>query len=167
MKEYLVYLFFVMFSLSGVSQEFIEKSGIELKSSQRLSFSGLSYPEGVNGEVFKNLKIDYKISERLMVQLQHFYEKFGSHEETNSSFLAKWKVKKNLHFYVGPESKFQIKQVTGEHELMRVNLNVGLGYEVNPSLLLELGYPIHTNKAALETFGNRAKPAKFSLRAKF
>ncbi len=167
MREFLACLFFALFSLSAYSQKYIEKWDNDLKTDPRLSFSGIRYPLGVNGEVSKNLKIDYQISERLDVQSQHFYEKFGTHERASSSFLVKWYIKKNLYFFAGPESEFDINQETGKYELMRVNLSVGLGYEVSPKLLIELGYHAQTNKPTIETLGNPAKPNTFSLRASF
>lgn len=167
MREFLAFLFFALFSLSAIGQEYREKLNPDLKDNPRLSLSGLSYPVGMNGEVFKSFKIDYQASERLQVQLQHFYEKYGTHESTRTSFIFKYYIKKNFYFFAGPEFEYGTNQVTGEYAPMRVNLNIGLGYEVNPNLLLELGYHTQINNTKTETFRNPAKPNTFSLRASF
>jgi hypothetical protein len=169
MKRLVVFLYACLFSIAAFSQKGIESPDNNANILPRFTIDGIGYPAGVNGEVYKNLRMEYRISERLQIQLQHFYDKFGTHEQTGSSLLLKWYVKKKLYLYAGPEAQYDINQVTGKHELMQTNLNIGVGYEVNPSLLLELGYHSRTNsaKAAVGSFARPVNPNSFSLRASF
>ncbi len=167
MKELLAILFSSLFFLSGISQEYNENVDKGPKTEPRLKSSGISYPVSVNGDVYKNFKIDYQISDRMMVQVQHFYEKFGTHEGTISSFQAKSYFKNNLYFLAGPESEFDTNQATGKFELQQVNLNVGIGHDVNTNLLLELNYRVRINNSKLESIGNPGIGNVFSLRASF
>lgn len=169
MRQLLVLLLIATLPLSTKGQDLIEKPPIsnDLNAKTGLTIEGMSYPVGVNGEVFKSLYVNYQISDRLHVQLQHFYEKFGIHERTNSSFLLKYQVNKKLYLFAGPETEYDIDQITGELELMRVNLNIGVGYEVNPNLLLELGYHPQISAPQIGVNNTPAKQNAFSLRARF
>ncbi|MBM1104711.1 hypothetical protein JQC67_01050 [Aurantibacter crassamenti] len=166
MKTTIVYLLFMLFSLNVIGQENIEEQNNVLIPQQKLSSSGINYPQGVNGEVFKSFKVNYQFSEKMQLQLQHFYEKYGTHEQTISSFMLKWYIKNNLYLFSGPEATFDINQETGEFESMGGNLFGGVGYEVNPNLLLELGYRARTFNNTKESFGN-ISPNSFILRASF
>lgn len=169
MRQSLVFLFASLISICAISQNGVEVPDADASILPRFTIDGIGYPVGVNGEVYKNLRMEYRVSERLQIQLQHFYDKFGTHEQTGSSLLLKWYVKRKLYLFAGPESQYDINQFTGEHELMQTNLNIGIGYEVNPSLLLELGYHSRTNsnKATIGNFGRPVNPNSFSLRASF
>ncbi len=167
MKSFLIFSFSFLFSMNIWSQESEFLLPRSLDVTPRLSVDGMQYPVGVNGEVFKSLYLDYRVSEKYHIGLEYFYYKFGTHEGSDVSLLFKWYVKKNLYLYAGPELQYDINQITGEHELMRVNLNLGVGYEVNPNLLLELGYHPQISKSKVDVFGTTAKQNTFSLRASF
>ncbi|TXN35699.1 hypothetical protein FVB32_14085 [Flagellimonas hymeniacidonis] len=166
MKRFFIFLSCVLFFSSMHGQIFLEQP---LTNSQKdkLSIDGRSYPVGVNGEDARRLIVSRNISKRLQVQLEEFYEKFGTRERISTSFLLKWQVKKRLHLFAGTQGVYDINQLSGEQELMQVNLSAGLGYEVNSDLLLELGFQGKVNKSGGDLSGKVINPNVFSLRASF
>ncbi|UII79512.1 hypothetical protein [Flagellimonas sp. CMM7] len=169
MRHLFVFLFVSLYSLLAIGQQGVEVPDTNANVLPRFTIDGIGYPVGVNDEIYKRLTMEYRISEKLQIQLQHFYDKFGTHEQTGSSLLLKWYVKKKLYLIAGGEAQYDINQFTGQHELMQTNLNIGMGYEVNPNLLLELGFRSRTNskKATIGNFGRPVNPNAFSLRASF
>ena len=155
------------FSVKG--QNLTEKPPLssDFETNTGLTFYGMSYPMGVNGEVSKNLLINYQTSDRLHLQLQHFYEKFGTLERAKSAILFKYHVNRKLYVFAGPENEYGFDNITGEPELIRVNLNIGVGYKVNPNLLLEMGYHRQLNAQPSEVYITPTKQNTFSLRARF
>jgi len=165
-KNVIPFLIILFWVSNIIAQEFVEIPPIDTEP--KLSLYAHSYPIGVNDEVFKNFRLDYMVSDKLGVQLQHFYSKFGTQEGTNTSFLFKWYLKKRLYLFAGPETEYGTNQATGELELLRVNLNFGVGYEVNPNMLLELGIHPGISPSATDAFGRKqGKQNSFSLRASF
>ena len=169
MRYALVLLFIIVFPLTSTAQEFIEKPPVNTDFETNTGFSvyGVRYPIGVNGEVSKNFYVNYQLARRLHLQLQHFYDKFGTHERTNSSFLFKYHMNRKLYLFAGPKIEYDINQVTGEAEILRTNLNVGMGYKVNPNVLIELGYHRNMSAPQKEYYSIRNVQNAFSLRARF
>lgn len=165
----LLLYFLVIMPIAIFGQDPVEKSPTnkDFVTDTGLTFYGMSYPEGVNGEISKNLSINYQASDRLHLQLQHFYEKFGTQERVNTSFLFKYYLNRKLYLFAGPENEYGFDNVTGEPELIRMNLNIGVGYQVNPDLLLELGYHRQLNAPPSEIYLTPARQNTFSLRASF
>ena len=163
------FLLLTTLPLSITAQELIEKPPVntDFEMETGMSVYGARYPVGVNGEVSKNLYVNYQISRRLHLQLQHFYDKFGTHERTNSSFLIKYHLNRKLYLFAGPEVEYDINQVTGEGELIQTNLNIGMGYKINPNLLLELGYHRNMSDQQEEFYSVRNVQSAFSFRARF
>ncbi len=168
MKQFLG-LFLVLLAINVSAQEFIEKQPtLENSFNPRLAQYRIDYPMGINGETFFNGAADYKISKKLHIQLENFYAKFGTHEQVRSSVLFKWYVKEKLYLFAGAETEYDIDQITGEPELLRVNLNLGVGYEVKPNFLLELGYHPEISSPKFDAFGRPLrKQNSFSFRARF
>lgn len=169
MRHLFVFLFVSLYSVFAIAQQGVEVPDANTNILPRFTIDGIGYPVGVNGEIYKRLKIEYRISEKLQIQLQHFYDKFGTHEQTGSSLLLKWYATNKLFLFAGGEPQYDINQFTGQHELMQTNLNIGMGYEVNPSLLLEFGFRSRTSskKATIGNFGRPVNSNAFSLRASF
>ena len=168
MRQLLTFFFTSLLAINVSGQEFSEAPQVmDEDSNQRLS-QHRYYSTGVNGEEFLNGGVNYQISKKLRIQLEVFYAKFGTHEQFTPSLVLKRGFNEKGYFFAGTESEYDINQVTGKFELVRVNLNVGLGYEVKPDLLLELGYHPEISSPKVDPFGRPLrKQNSFSLRAQF
>lgn len=162
--------FLILFGLlmpKSLAQSLLESPPV-MANKPRLSLYAHSYPMGLNDENFKNFRLDYGLTDKLGLQLQYFYSKYGTYEGVNTSLLFKWYVKKNLYLFAGPEVEFGTNQATGQFEPLRVNLNFGVGYEVNPDMLLELGIHPEIGPPATDAYGRSlGRQNSFSLRASF
>ena len=169
MKYRVLFLFYLSFSLSALGQSGLEEP-ILINNTQnpRLSQFQTSYPIGVNGETFFNGGIDYRIARRLVARVQNFHAKFGTNEQINSSLLFKWYLKEKLYLFAGTENEYGRNQLSGEHELLRVNLNLGVGYEVDEDFLIEMGYHPEVGSPKEDLLGRPIpKQNTLSLRARF
>ena len=73
-----------------------------------------------------------------------------------------------MYLFAGTQVQYDINQNSGSSELLRVNLNFGVGYEVNPNFLLELGYhPLIGKPKTNLNASPQSKQNSFSFRAKF
>lgn len=134
----------------------------------KLTLYGLVYPIGVNGESFKTLLADYRVTDKFGIQLQHFYSRYGMFEGFRTSYLLKWYVRERLYLFAGPETDHETNPITGDLELLRVNLNIGLGYEVSPTALLQLGIHPEMGPPVWDNFGRKLpRQNTISLRANF
>ena len=135
---------------------------------QRLTQYLINYPLGANGETFFNGGIDYRISKRLSARIQNFYAKFGTNEQISSALLFTWQVREKLYLYAGAENQYGTNQSSGQQELLRVNLNLGVGYEVDEDFLIEMGYHPEVGSPKEDLLG-RPIPRQntLSLRARF
>lgn len=169
MKQLLFLCFYIFFAPISIGQEHQEAPPLtNTNLNARLSQYRIDYPIGVNGETFFNGAAEYQISRKLSAQLESFYAKFGTHEQINSNISFKWYVQETLYLFAGTETQYDRNQVTGELELLRVNLNLGVGYEVNPDVLLELGYHPQISNPKTDSFGRPlSKQNSFSLRTRF
>ncbi|MEO0507233.1 MAG: hypothetical protein AAF090_13850 [Bacteroidota bacterium] len=104
-----------------------------------LSQYRIEYPMGANGETFFNGGMDFRISERLRAGLQNFYAKFGTVEQIHTATVVRYHVTNKVNLFAGTESQYGTNLLTGEQELLRVNLNFGMGYEVDEDFMLEMG----------------------------
>ena len=91
---------------------------------------------GVNVETFFNGALDFQISDRLSAGLQNFYAKFGTREQITTWTVVRYRLTNKVNLFAGTESQYGTNLITGELELLQVNLNVGLGYEVADDLML-------------------------------
>lgn len=168
MRDFLILFFCGLCSLLTVSQEYVEDPVNDLNAANRFSQFRIEHPLGVNGEAFYNGAAEYQLFGSLGARLENFYSRFGTHEQFNTSVLFKWYVSDKLNFYGGPETEYGTNELTGETELLRVNLNLGVGYEVQPDFLLELGYHPEIGKPNEDLWGRQPKKQNsFSLRARF
>ena len=135
----------------------------------KLSLYSISYPEGLHGQLYKNFRLNYVVSDSFEAQLQAFYDSFGTRSNAKSSAILKVRVTKKSYLFAGPEAEYGTNPVSGESELLRVNLNLGVGYEVNPDFLLELGYhpELGNPRNNDNTSQSQGKQNTFSLRASF
>ncbi|MEM9076361.1 MAG: hypothetical protein AAGC43_04940 [Bacteroidota bacterium] len=154
---------------SALGQNRLEQpTAIDDSKNLGLSQFQIDYPIGVNGETFINGGIDYRISKSLGLRIQNFYSQFGTKEQINSSLLFKWYFKEKIYLFAGAENEYGTDQFSGERELLRVNLNLGVGYEVDEDVLLEMGYHPEVGSPKQDLLG-RPIPRKstLSLRARF
>lgn len=169
MKQLLFLFVCIFFAVSAIGQKYNESPPPKdsILGAPILQYR-IDYPIGVNGETFFNGRMEYKISEKLTSQLESFYAKFGTHEEIGSSFSFKWYVQKKMYLFAGTQVQYDLNQNSGSSELLRVNLNFGVGYEVNPNFLLELGYhPLIGKPKTNLNASPQSKQNSFSFRAKF
>lgn len=136
--------------------------------SNRLSQYRIVYPVGLNGDTFYNGALEYQLSNKLAVQIEKFYAKFGTVEQFNVSVSFRWDVTERLNIFAGLEQQYETNLATGTSQLMRVNLNFGVGYHLKEDVLLELGYHQQISKPKTDAFGRLIpKQNSFSLRAKW
>ena len=64
-------------------------------------------------------------------------------EQINTLTVVRYHVTDKVIVFVGTESQYGTNLITGEQELLRVNLNVGVGYEVDEDFMLEMGCHPH------------------------
>ncbi|MEL6305376.1 MAG: hypothetical protein AAGL29_06425 [Bacteroidota bacterium] len=71
--------------------------------------------------------MDFRVSERLSAGLQNFYAKFGTMEQVNTAVVARYHLTEKVNVFLGTENQYGTNLITGEQELLRVNLNVDMG----------------------------------------
>lgn len=168
MRDLLIFFFCGLSSMLTAGQEYSEEPVNDSNAGSRNFQFRIESPVGVNGEAFHNGAAEFRILSSLGARLENFYARFGTHEQFHTAFLFKWYVSDKLNFYGGRETEYGTNELTGERELLRVNLNLGVGYEVQPDFLLELGYHPEVVKPDEDLLGNQPKKQNsFSLRARF
>ncbi|MEL7269848.1 MAG: hypothetical protein AAGL34_09750 [Bacteroidota bacterium] len=63
----------------------------------------------------------------------------GTAEQIHTATVVRYHVTKKVNLFAGTESQYGTNLITGEQELLRVNLNFGVGYEVDEDFMLEMG----------------------------
>ncbi|MEM8764219.1 MAG: hypothetical protein AAGD88_10435 [Bacteroidota bacterium] len=159
----------LLFAVACIAQVPIRSSSKETPPPlSSLSQYRIDYPMGTNGETFFNGALDFRISERLRAGLQNFYAKFGTMEQINTATIVRYHVTDKVNVFAGTESQYGTNLITGEHELLRVNLNVGVGYEVDEDVILEMGYHPQISAPKKDLQGRSLpKQNTLSLRARF
>lgn len=167
MKKIYLILSLILITTSGISQDLLENESSGLTTKKRFSLSAISFPKGMNGEEYRQFGLSYPISQKLTAQVGGIYDKNISSELINSSFMFKWYVKEKLYLFAGLENVYETNIFTDGQYIIRTNFNFGVGYDVNPNFLLELGYHQQINQPNEQYFENEKKEKGFSLRAKF
>lgn len=167
MKKIYIIFSLALFTTNGISQNLLETTSKELNTEKRITLSAISFPEGLNGEDSRQFRLSYPISQKLNAQIGGIYDKSISSELINSSFILKWYIKEKLYLFAGLENEYETNVFTDGQYIIRTNFNFGVGYDVNPDLLLEFGYHQQINKSNEEYFEYQGNEKGLSLRAKF
>lgn len=167
MKHFLIVFALILFTTKGVSQDVLVDKYGGLNTEKHITLSGIRYAIGINGEHYKQFKIDYSISQKLKVQFGYAYDKSMSSELMKSSFMFKWYLKKNMFFFAGVDRAYESNIFTDGEYIIQNNFNFGVGYEVNPSFLLEFGYRGRINQSSPGNLGAVKTKNSLLLRASF
>jgi hypothetical protein len=117
--------------------------------------SGLRYPAGVNNERHNSLEIINKIAEELHIQLEAFYDKFGTEQRIRAALLAKGYITERLYFIGGPEIEYDMNVESQGTARYRTSINLGVGYDVNNNLLLEARPNNQINNSTVGYYGSQ------------
>jgi len=76
MKQILIILSIILFSANGFSQNLFELQNRNLSTEKPvLTLNAISYPMGLNGEDYRQFRLNYPISEHFDAQLGLIYDK--------------------------------------------------------------------------------------------
>lgn len=167
MKNYLFILCLVLFATTAFSQISTCNVTNDLDAEKSFSLNAISYPIGLNGGDYRQLRLSYPILQGLSGQFNFIYDKSISSEIINSSFMFKWYLKEKLYLFAGLENEYETNMFTDGQYIIRSNFNFGVGYDVNPNFLLEFGYHQQINQPTEGLFENETKRKGFSLKAQF
>ncbi|MEM8507001.1 MAG: hypothetical protein AAF717_04190 [Bacteroidota bacterium] len=164
-----LFTFFLLFAFVVQGQNGMEMPATIIPNDYPISYQyRVDYPIGVNGETFFIGGLEHRISKRIGIRIENFYARFGTNEQISTALLFKWYMQKKLYLLAGTQCQYGTNQFTGEQELLRVNLNLRVGYEVDEDFLLEMGYHPEIGSPREDLMG-RPIPRQntFSLRASF
>ncbi len=170
MKQSLLLFFTILTCTTILAQIPSEKPKSSDKiTNNRLLQYNMDMPVGVNSEQFVHGIADFPISKDLAVRLERFYTKFGNQEQLKGGFAFKYFLNKKSYLITGLENQYIINGSTGAPKKELTRLNLGIGHNVKPNLLIELGYkPMigSPNPAVSETIiSNRG--GSFSFKTRF
>lgn len=121
-----------------------------------LTLDGHYYPEFLLGEKFYNYQVNYRISEKLMIDLQSFYSRFGTKERLRIPMLFKARISKNLYFLTGPELEYDLSgEVPGKEP--RISINSGIEYRREDGLYINAIYNYQLNESNVGPQGGVGK----------
>ncbi|NAS12060.1 hypothetical protein [Poritiphilus flavus] len=155
-----------LFSFTGLAQQPTETPPQDINSIGAYSFSGLKYPLGVNGERREYYQIQYELSDNLRVQLDAFYNKFGTRNRLRTALLTKVNLSKKWYVFAGPEIEYDMNRELGG-DGVRLGLDLGMGYEVNEQLFLEAGFNQNLNGSRVGPYGTMGDSDFFTVRSRF
>ncbi|WP_350284388.1 hypothetical protein [uncultured Croceitalea sp.] len=148
----------------------VEKPVIsDLNSNNQIIQYRMDAPLGVNAEQSVYGLVDFPMTKKGAFRMERSYTKFGNQEQLNAGLAIKYFMGKKYYLIGGGEIQYDINSNTGtpQRELMR--LGVGVGYTLDPNIILELGYKPVIGKANSEVLENVISNRKstFFLRARF
>ncbi|QLG46433.1 hypothetical protein [Costertonia aggregata] len=124
-----------------------------------LQISGFSYPIFFDGETHSSFLLDYELNKNLGVQLRGFYDTYLISNRTRFDFLGKYYFTKKMYILSGIQIEMeQAKINNATPRPPRVGIQYGMGYEVNPNLILEGKGNIQINKSSMGSFGEYVIP---------
>jgi hypothetical protein len=129
----------------------------------------MDIPFGVNWEQFANGVADFPVTKDLAVRMERFYTKFGDQEQINAGLALKYFINKKFYLITGAEIQYDIIEIKGAPQRELTRFNFGMGYNLKPNLILELGYkPMigSPNSAVLQNIISNRK-SMFFLNARF
>lgn len=124
-----------------------------IESIPQLTLDGSYYPEFLLGEKFYNYRIDYRISDKLMLEIQSFYSRFGIKERLRMPVLLKARITKNMFFLAGPEVEYDLSDEV-QRRKPRISMNTGIEYRREDSFYINAMYNYQLNDSNVGPQGN-------------
>ncbi len=137
-----------------------------IESIPEFTVEGSYYPEFLLNEKFYNYQMGYRISDKLMIDIQSFYSRFGTKERIRVPMLLKARLNKNLYLLAGPEVEYDL---TGEAQARtpRLSMNSGIEYRSEDSFYINAIYNHQLNDSNVGPQGNLGVSNMFSLNSGF
>ncbi|SFR91384.1 hypothetical protein [Maribacter stanieri] len=134
-----------------------------------LSITGHAYPDSALGDVHKSFMVRYGVSKSLQLELQGFYDTYILSERFRSSVLAKVYLNERLYLFGGIEAEIATENAGVGQTPYRIGFVTGLGYDVDPNLMIELKANIQMNNPSMGAFGEKhvVMPAALTLGSKW
>ncbi|TDS14416.1 hypothetical protein DFQ03_2503 [Maribacter caenipelagi] len=166
----LVRSFLFMFVIIAKGQTIEEPPVSNLPSSLTgLSVTGHAYPASAIGDVHKSFMVQYGVSKSMQLELQGFYDRYILSERFRSSLLAKVYLNERLYLLGGVEAEIATENTEVGQSPYRIGFVTGLGYDVDPNLIIELKANIQLNNPSMGAFGEKhvVMPAALTLGSKW
>lgn len=127
-----------------------------------LTLDGNYYPEFLLGEKFYNYQMDFRLSDKMMIDIQSFYSRFGTKERLRIPMLFKARISQNLFFLAGPELEYDLSgEVPGREP--RISVNSGIEYQREDGLYINAIYNYQLNDSNVGPRGGIGKSNVLSV----
>ena len=166
----LVHSFLFLFVIVSKGQTIEEPPVTNLPSSLTgLSITGHAYPASAIGDVHKSFMVQYGVSKSLQLELQGFYDTYILSERFRSSVLAKVYLNKRLYLLGGLEAEIATENAGVGQTPYRIGFVTGIGYDVDPNLMIELKANVQFNNPSIGAFGEKhvVMPAALTIGSKW
>ena len=161
-------LLLILFVLSFVGQFYAQEEKLDANGSTdqdpKLKIESFSYPTFLNGEVHSSFLMDYKLSEKLSLRLQGFYDTYILADVFKAPMTLNWYVSEKLFLFTGTEFYFEQDKLGLKPPVLNLYMTSGMGYDVNNYFTIEAKQDVYFNTSNL---GNYATPNLFSLGGKY
>lgn len=124
-----------------------------IESIPEFTIDGSYYPEFLLGEKFYNYQIGYRISDKLMIDIQSFYSRFGIKERFRIPMFLKARINKNLYLLAGPEVEYDLSGEVPERK-PRISMNSGIEYRSEDNFYINAMYNYQLNDSNVGPQGN-------------
>ena len=166
----IVHSFLFLFVIVSKGQTIEEPPVTNLPSSLTgLSIAGHAYPASAIGDVHKSFMVQYGVSKSLQLELQGFYDTYILSERFRSSVLAKVYLNKRLYLLGGLEAEIATENAGVGQTPYRIGFVTGIGYDVDPNLMIELKANVQFNNPSIGAFGEKhvVTPAALTIGSKW
>ena len=127
--------------------------GPVIESLPLLTFDGSYFPEFLLDEKFYNYQVKYRISDKLMIDIQSFYTRFGTKERLRLPIFVKARISENLYLLAGPEMEYDLSgEVPGRKP--RISVNSGIEYQREDSFYINALFNYQLNDSNVGPQGN-------------
>ncbi len=160
-----VYIYLLTFcSITLGAQPYGTKTttGSPIELIPELTIDGRFYPEFLLGEKFYNSQIEYRISDKILVEIQLFYSRYGIKERIRMPMLLKARISNNLYLVAGPEMEYDMgKEVDSSKP--RLSLNSGVEYRRDDGFYINALFNYQLNNSNIGPQGNIGKSNMISV----
>lgn len=157
---------FIMWLLASNAQE---TSPYSINNGSRLHLEDFSYPQFMNGEVHASFLLNYRLTNKSLVEMQGFYDTYLLADRFRTSLVFKHYLTQNLSVFSGLELELERIKMPQWMEIRPPRLGAigGLGYDVNSGFSLEAKSNIGINRTSMGAYGYSAPmPKVFTLAGK-
>lgn len=171
MKQLLFFSLIIVFCTSVLAQKKSVENPVvsDLNANNQTIQYRMDAPLGVNAEQAVHGFVDLPLTKNGAFRMERSYTKFGNQEQLNAGFAIKYFIGKKSYLIGGGEIQYDINPNTGAPQRELTRLGVGVGFLLDPNIMLELGYKPVIGKANSDVLENVISNRKstFFLRARF